>query len=169
MTRVLIAALLITAAVGRVAAQGGQPAPATANRAITPLGGDLYLLRDGTQHTVFLATPAAIAVVDPLSLPTAQWLNEQLASRFPGVAVTHVLLTHSHPERAAGNGAFGRNVSIVAHDEFRRAIRESGRPSTEYRFVAFPTITFARRHTIQIGNDNVELVHAGPFPQAICR
>jgi cyclase len=163
MMRLLLLIGLLTAVAPAVAR--AQTPPLRDDRAITLIGGDVYSLRAGGEHTVFLATRDGIVVVDPLGVPTAQWLNEQLATRFPGVPVRYVVLTHHHAERASGNGVFGRNAVIVAHAEFRRATdaSRSGGRTNEYRYVAPPAQTFADRRTLELGGNRIELVHTGPF------
>jgi hypothetical protein len=159
---ILSIGLLAVGAPSEVSSQ--TPATRDDDRAITLIAGDLYRLRDGTQHTVFLATRDGIVVVDPLGLPTAQWLNEQLAARFPGVPVRYVVVTHHHAERATGNGVFGRSAVIVGHAEFRSAADTARRSApANYRFVGIPTQTVIGRRTIELGGNRIELVHTGPF------
>lgn len=163
MTSILLLIVLTVAAPAASSAQ--TPASREDDRAITHIGGELYSLRAGPRHTVFLATRDGIVVVDPLSLPTAQWLNEQFATKFPGVPVRYVVLTHHHHERASVGGAFGRNAVFVAQAEFRRAVDDSRRrgPTSDYRYVPFPRDTFIDRHAIELGGNRIELVHTGPF------
>ncbi|MBY0496333.1 MAG: MBL fold metallo-hydrolase [Cyanobacteria bacterium] len=158
--RTLFAVAILIAASSAAA----QPVPAAgADRAITAIGGNLYDVRDGKQHTVFLATSAGIVLVDPISLPTSRWLAEQFAERFPGVPVRYVILTHHHADRASGATLFPRS-QVVAHDTFRRALSDSRKGRTDdYRAVPMPSTTFTKRHVIDVGGERIELIHAGPF------
>ena len=120
-------------------------------------------MRDGKRHTVFLVTSAGIVLVDPISMPTARWLAEQFAERFPGVGVRHVILTHHHADRASGATLFpGSNV--IAHDSFRDGLGQARHHRRDdYRSVPMPSATFSDRRTLDVGGERIELIHAGPF------
>jgi glyoxylase-like metal-dependent hydrolase (beta-lactamase superfamily II) len=106
------------------AAQG--PAPTPTNREIVALTKDLYRVRDGDRHTVFLATPEGIVVGDPLSAEIATWLRDELGARFPGVPVRFVLHTHHHFDRAEG-AALLRPGERIAQRAFNDAISDGRR------------------------------------------
>ena len=92
-----------------------------ADRAITNITGDLYLVQDGSQYTVFLVTPNGIILGDPLFLTTAKWLKDELAARFPNRPVRYVLHTSPNFERAAGAEVF-KPAQVVAQEEFVREV-----------------------------------------------
>jgi glyoxylase-like metal-dependent hydrolase (beta-lactamase superfamily II) len=160
----LITATVLTVLAASLPLDQAQPAPAAlTNRAIAPLGDDLYDVRFETQHTIFLVTADSIVLVDPLGVECAQWLQGEFEKRFPGKPVRYVVLTHHHAERASGAGVF-RSAVIVGQAEFRRALRENPSSSTpNYRFVAPPRQTFTNQLSIAAGGKTVELVHVGPF------
>ena len=123
---------------------------------ITLLRGNLYLVRDGREHTVFLVTRDGIVVVDPLSRAAAMTLKQQLDARFPGVPVRNVILTHHHADRAAGAGVFN-NARLTANREFNEQLSRSRRANdAEYRFVSEVRDT---SQTIAVGDSSVELIH----------
>lgn len=160
---ILAAALVLS---GGTAADAGAPqvSPRTGDREIAVLRGDLHVARDGGQQTVFLVTADGIVLVDPMSVVTAQWLADEFATRFPGLPVRYVVLTHHHAERASGSAVFRQTAEIVAHAQFRNALTQTQkRQPHEYRFVSSPTITFTDRRTIEIGGQTVEVIHVGPF------
>jgi len=129
------------------------------NQEITPLRGNLYQVRDGREHTVFLVTRDGIVVVDPLSRPAAMALKEELESRFPGVPVRYVVLTHHHADRTAGAGVFDA-AQRVANRAFNEQLARSRRANeAEYRFVREVRDSFDTRRTIRIGDTSVQLVH----------
>jgi glyoxylase-like metal-dependent hydrolase (beta-lactamase superfamily II) len=98
--------------------EASQTSAAGEARIITNIRGGLYVLHDGEQVTVFLVTPDGIVIVDPLSLPTALWLKEELARRFPGAPVKYVLHTQHRFDRASGALAFYPTATIIAHERF---------------------------------------------------
>ena len=154
----IVLAVIVAAAVWPVSAQ-----PA-GDRDITPFGGGVYKVREGSEHTIFLVTRDGIVVVDPLSLETADWLKGEFETRFPGVPVKYVVLTHHHTERATGAAIFAGTAQIVGHQAFREAVDASRRADRgAYRFVPSPRVTFAERYTIELGGQRVDVIHAGPF------
>ena len=98
-----------------------QPAAAP-DREVVRVRGDLYRVRDGTQHTVFLATPEGILLGDPLSRTTALWLADQFAMQFPDQPVRFVVLSHHHYARAGGGGLFADEAELIGHDAFSDAL-----------------------------------------------
>jgi len=84
---------------------------------ITPLRGDLYLASEGDRSTIFLVTPDGILVGDPLNVPFARRLKDELAARFPRQAVRYVALSHHHFDRAEGASVFD-GAQTIAHDRF---------------------------------------------------
>lgn len=160
-------ALVVLALAASATATSAQPPtmqPRVDDRVITPLGGDVYDVRVGARHTVFAANTAGILLVDPLSVPVAQWLQGEFAKRFPGVAVRYVVLTHHHADRAAGASVFAKTAAVMAQAEFAAALRDSRESGADaFRFVANPRTTFTGQHTITLGTTRVDLVSIGPF------
>jgi len=156
----LIVVLMVTLALREAAAQPSAPASTPSIRA---LGDDLYDVQLGAEHAMFVVTADSIVVVDPLGVPTAQWLRKEFDQRFPGKPVRYVVSTHHFAERASGNGAFP-GASRVAQEEFARALRETPGSNTEkYRYVVGPQQAFKDRLTLKAGDKTIELVHVGPF------
>ena len=158
--RIPVLLALLGAAVSPARAQ---PA-GKADRDISLFAGGVYKVRDGSAHTIFLLTRDGIVLVDPLSLDTADWLKGEFATRFPGVPVKYVVLTHHHTERATGAAIFAGSAQIVGHRDFREAADASRRADrSAYRFVPNPRETFADRYSIELGGQRVDVIHAGPF------
>jgi len=162
--RALIALIAAAAVLGAVPVSAQRREPELiVEREITHVAGDLYRVRAGAQHSMFLVTREGIVVVDPLGLNTALWLNDQFAARFPGVPVKYVVYTHHHAERAAGGGVFKGAVTL-GHAKFRGAVRNSSNNSSvNYQHVASPQQTFEDRTTIEIGGTSIDLIHTGSF------
>lgn len=134
---------------------------AAAHRELVRVTGDLYRFNNGDQHSLLLVTRDGILVVDPLGLFAASWLSKELQTRFPGVRVRYVVLTHHHPERAGAAGLL-KPDTIVGHESFRAALTDLGSRG-DTRYVIVPQTTFRDRYTIDLGGQRVELIHTGPF------
>jgi glyoxylase-like metal-dependent hydrolase (beta-lactamase superfamily II) len=91
-------------------------------REILNVRGDLYRVREDDQFTVFLVTPDGIILGDPLNVPFARWLKDELAMRFPGLQVRYVLHSHHHFDRAEGASVFRDTADILAHQDFNNEL-----------------------------------------------
>lgn len=154
---VVVALCALTGAPTLAAAQALEPPPG--DRAITVLRDDLYQVRDGQQHTVFLVTPDGIILGDPLSRNTAMWLRQELDARFPGRSVRFVLLSDHHVDRAEGAAVFTDTAEIVGNRAFDFELSASRRAMPDlYRFVRNVERTYDGRRTIKLGGQTVELI-----------
>jgi glyoxylase-like metal-dependent hydrolase (beta-lactamase superfamily II) len=130
---------------------------------ITPISGDLYQIRSGSQVTVFLAAPAGIVLIDPLGADTAMWLKGEFAQRFPNVPVRYVVYTSHDFERASGGAVFDETAEIIAHENFelaqRRTVLMRG-PGATFT-VKPPESTYRLRRTLRLDGRTIELVHPG--------
>lgn len=154
------------------------------DREIVQLKGDLYRVRVGDQHTVFLATPGGIALVDPISVETAQWLKEEFERRFPPGAVKFVLHTNHRFDRAEGASLFLAPAELIGQREFNGALsaaRHEGalsivisdraratdrngdglvRSEELYARVREIESHFDEKRVITLGGKTIEMVHA---------
>ncbi|MFG2000291.1 MBL fold metallo-hydrolase [Spirillospora sp. NPDC048911] len=106
-----------------------------------------------------LATPAA----------AREWLT--VLRSYTDKPIRYLVLSHYHAVRTLGASAFGAS-SIVAHDRTRALIAERGKQDWESEFgrmprlfkepetipgLTWPTVTFSRTLTIDLGGDRGEL------------
>lgn len=91
---------------------------------ITNITGDLYRASNGAWHAIFLVTEDGIILADPLNPDFAEWLKNELDTRFD-VPVRYVIYSHSHFDHAAGASVFADTATIVAHE--RVALNLDGR------------------------------------------
>ena len=104
-----------------IAGTGAKPAdaqPAAPSGVIEPLRGNLFKVTVGRQVSVLLATSDGLVVVDSLGLETANWLRQELATRFPNTAIRYVVQTGHRPQRAAGASAFTQTAEVVGQERF---------------------------------------------------
>ena len=157
MLRVILVVLSVVGSAVPVVAQEPSSEPV---RTITQLRGDLYMVRDGAQATVFLVTSDGIVLVDPLSRATGLWLRQELAARFPFRPVRYVIHTHHRFDRAGGAGLFDATAQIVGHIAFNRELEKAREADPDsYRDVLTTESSYGSRRTIALGGTIVELVH----------
>jgi glyoxylase-like metal-dependent hydrolase (beta-lactamase superfamily II) len=122
-----IAAALVMLVALAASPQAQEAKPSAPDREITHVRGDLYMVRDGRHHTVFVATAEGIVLGDPLSATTAEWLKTEFESRFPGVPVRSVVVTHHHYRRAEGLVLFTGATELVAQERYKSALGHARR------------------------------------------
>lgn len=93
-------------------------------REIINIAGDLYRARNNNHFTVFLVTPEGVVLGDPINVEFATWLQGELARRFDGATVSHVVYSHSHWDHAAGGAVFADTATFVAHEAMPNALME---------------------------------------------
>lgn len=129
-------------------------AQAQPQRAITPIGGDLYRFRNGGHYSVFLVTPAGIIATDPINADAARWLKAELAQRF-AKPVKYLIYSHDHSDHISGGEVFADTAVVIAHENAKAVILGERRPT------AVPDLTFSDRLTVELGGKKVELIYLG--------
>lgn len=158
----LPSALLLAAALAPAAAilmtLPAHAAEATAEqRDIQQVSGNLYRWTAGNYHSYFLVHANGIVVGDPLSAEAARWLKGQLASRFPGKPITHVIYSHNHPDHAYGGRELdGPGVTFISQE---LAKRDLIRTKADTRI---PDTTFADHMTLDLKDgQTIEMRYLG--------
>jgi hypothetical protein len=154
--RISIIALALVITLCAASVCGAQTEPEVAL-----LKGDLYSLRSGNEHTVFLVTPDGIVLVDPISIATTRWLKAEFERRFPQQPVKYVIYTSRRVERAEGAGFFKDAADIIATREFTDALAKARNSKDEkrYRRVMDAESRFDDTHAITIGGAAIDLIH----------
>lgn len=142
---------------------------------VLTLGGDQMRTSWGTNCTA-LATAAGTVVVDPMIAPAHARLVEDALRRRGFPEIRHVVLTHHHTDHALGASWFAANGAAViaqarcaeamaaqhpATIAARRRLPEVGALFQDAVAYA-PTVTFADRHVLDLGDAQVEVRHLGP-------
>ncbi|WP_405137185.1 MBL fold metallo-hydrolase [Nocardia sp. NBC_01388] len=109
-------------------------------------------------------------VIDTLATESrARRLREIVDGLAPGPART-IVNTHHHGDHNFGNHEFGRAATVIAHEQARIEMQQTGLaltaiwPGVQWGQVrvTLPTVTFADRIAVHIGEHRVELIHVGP-------
>lgn len=123
-------------------------------RSITQITDSLYRFQNNFHFSVFLVTDEGIIVTDPINADTAQWLKDEIKTRFDK-PIRYLIYSHDHADHAAGGEVFADTATVIAHDLAKYHIVAEKRPT------AVPDITFSERMTLQLGGKTVELVYLG--------
>lgn len=115
----------------------------------------LYWVSDGSYNTMFLVAEEGVIVVDaPPSL------GENLLNAIDDVTdqpITHVVYSHSHGDHIGAAHIFPDEADYVAHADTASQLARAGDPQRPA-----PTTTFEDTHTIELGDQVLELHDLGP-------
>jgi glyoxylase-like metal-dependent hydrolase (beta-lactamase superfamily II) len=120
---------------------------------------NLYWVTDGVYQSAFLTTPDGVVVFDaPPSIGhnLRRAVDEITAANGVPNTVTHLVYSHHHADHAGAASLF-ENVVRVGHEETRRLLLRDNDPARPV-----PEVTFADRHTLEVGGESVELAWHGP-------
>jgi glyoxylase-like metal-dependent hydrolase (beta-lactamase superfamily II) len=123
------------------------------NRQLTEVGDGLYRFQNNFHFSMVLVTEEGVLVTDPINPSAAQWLKDEIASRFDK-PIKYLVYSHDHVDHISGGEIFNAPV-VISHVNARKDIIGEGRPT------AVPNLTFSDTLTIQLGGQQVELSHVG--------
>ena len=122
-------------------------------RSLTQISGDLYRFQNNYHYSVVLVTDEGVIVTDPINAAAAQWLKDEIATRF-NKPISYLVYSHDHVDHSSGGEVFG-SPTVVAHDNAKTDIINESRPT------AVPNLTFSDNLTIELGGKVVELSYLG--------
>lgn len=123
-------------------------------REITKLAGEIYRFRNNFHYSVFAVTPAGVIVTDPIHPDAAQWLKNEIKTRF-NQPIRYLIYSHDHRDHIHGGEVFADTAIVVAHENAKPTILGEKRPT------AVPNITFSDKMTIELGGTVVNLIYTG--------
>ncbi len=82
--------------------------------------------RGDIANTGFIVGAESVAVIDPGGSPRLGSEMRDAIRDLTGLPVSHVILTHIHPDHIFGSSAFADVEYIVAHRNFNRALAQRG-------------------------------------------
>ena len=136
-------------------AQGPAVDPAKGYR-LQDFGSGLYMITDNASQSMFLVYDRGVVVMDaPASYAGKIRLAiKEVAGDKP---ITHLIYSHAHADHIGGAKALGPIPIIIAQYETLRLLKRDEDPNRP-----LPTVTFADRYTLHVGNEVLELTYHGP-------
>jgi len=133
--------------------QGPAIDPAKGYR-LQDMGSGLYMITDNAIQSMFLVYDHGVVVVDaPQNL--AAFIPKAIAE-VSDKPITHLIYSHSHADHIGGAKALGGHPIIIAQDETLRLLKRDADPNRP-----LPTVTFAVKYTLRVGNQVLELSYHG--------
>lgn len=135
------------------------------------LADDVYVFRGFFSNSAVLVMQGGVVVVDSQTTPEGGQRLHALIKTVTDKPVVYVVNTHYHGDHVGGNMAFP-DAQVVAPALTARFIQERDQERVEYCHtfgltllgvpeVRGPDITFEGRHTLQVGEDSLELMQVG--------
>lgn len=123
-------------------------------REISKIAGEVYRFRNNFHYSVFAVTPQGAIITDPINKGAAEWLKNELKTRF-GVVARYMIYSHDHADHISGGEVFADTAIVVAHENAKTQVIGEKRPT------AIPQVTFDRQMKIELGGTTVELIYTG--------
>lgn len=131
----------------------------------TRVAGNVYLLEGRGGNIGACVGPDGILIIDDQFAPLADKIRAALRAIDPG-PIEFILNTHYHGDHVGGNPVFGKEGTIIAHENVRKRVtvrQESGDRVREALDPAgWPVVTFAEAVTIHFNGEDVRFFHLGP-------
>ena len=129
---------------------------------VKKVAGHIYMLTGAGGDIAVSAGDDGIAIVDDQFAPLAPKIKEALKA-ITDKPVKFVINTHYHGDHTGGNEIFGKEGTIIAHENARKRL-ESGTTVMGNKIPpaakgALPVITFNDRATIHVNGEDVRLIH----------
>ncbi|HEX9918629.1 MAG TPA: MBL fold metallo-hydrolase [Pyrinomonadaceae bacterium] len=128
----------------------------------TKVSGNIYMLEGAGGNIGVSAGADGLLIVDDQFAPLADKIRAALKEINPG-QLRFVLNTHYHGDHTGGNPIFGREGTIIAHDNVRgrlaveQTVRGQKIPASPKE--ALPVITFNQSVSIHFNGEEIRAIH----------
>lgn len=127
----------------------------------TKVAGNIYMLEGSGGNIGVCAGEDGIVIVDDQYAPLANKIKEALKG-ISDKPLKFVINTHFHGDHTGGNPEFGREATIIAHENVRKRLEQGGPPpggSKPAPKEALPVITFNDKTSVHVNEEEIRAVH----------
>jgi glyoxylase-like metal-dependent hydrolase (beta-lactamase superfamily II) len=128
----------------------------------TPVAGKIHMLEGAGGNIGVSVGSDGILIVDDQFAPLADKIRAALKG-LGGGRLAFVLNTHWHGDHTGGNEVFGREATIIAHDNVRKRLStEQTVFGTKYPPApaqALPVVTFAHSVSVHFNGEEIRVLH----------
>ena len=129
---------------------------------VDQVSGGIYMLTGSGGNIGISIGEDGVLIVDDQFAPLAPRIQEAI-KHITDKPIRFVLNTHYHHDHTGGNLDFGKDATIIAHDNVRKRL-ESGTPSGVAKADpapkgALPVITFDSSLTVHINGEDIQALH----------
>jgi cyclase len=128
----------------------------------TKVAGNVYMLEGSGGNIGVSVGDDGIVIVDDQFAPLAPKIKAAL-KEITDKPLRFVLNTHFHGDHTGGNIEFGKDATIIAHENVRKRLQDGGNvggtaiPSAPKQ--ALPVITFNDRATVHLNGEDIRAIH----------
>lgn len=126
------------------------------------VAGGVYMLEGSGGNIGVSVGEDGILIIDDQFAPLAEKIRDALR-KLGGDKPKFILNTHWHSDHVGGNEAFGRDGTIIAHDNVRKRLSSRqelfGQPVEPLPKAGLPVITFHQTLTIHFNGEEIRMVH----------
>lgn len=106
----------------------------------------IYRTQQGPYYGIVIEGKEDLLIFDTFSSHFSEWLDDELAERFPGKRVSYVVYSHNHPDHVSGGEVFEHhNPLYISHEMAKKSMERMNVP-TRYASLTFD-------HSLQIDFD----------------
>jgi len=128
----------------------------------TKVAGNIYMLEGSGGNIGVSVGEDGIVIVDDQFAPLAPKIKAAL-KEITDKPVKFVLNTHFHGDHSGGNVEFGKDATIIAHENVRKRLQEGGtvggNTTPPAPKEALPVITFNDRATVHLNGEDIRAIH----------
>jgi cyclase len=130
----------------------------------TRVSGNVYMLEGSGGNIGVSAGADGILIIDDQFAPLADKIRAALKEINPG-ALHFILNTHFHGDHTGGNPVFGRDGTIIAHDNVRKRLaagqpgRGNGPGTPPAPKEALPVVTYAQSVSVHFNDEEIKVIH----------
>jgi glyoxylase-like metal-dependent hydrolase (beta-lactamase superfamily II) len=126
------------------------------------VAGNVYMLQGAGGNIGASVGPDGILIVDDQFAPLAEKIRAALKEIGPG-SLQFVLNTHWHGDHTGSNPAFGKEATIIAHDNVRKRLSTEqtilGETSPPMAKEGLPVITFGESLSVHFNGEEIKAIH----------
>jgi cyclase len=130
----------------------------------TRAGGNVYMLEGAGGNIGVSVGSDGVLIVDDQFAPLADKIRAAVKELNPG-QLRFVLNTHFHGDHTGSNAAFGKDSTIIAHDNVRKRLaagqpaQGTGAGTPPAPKEALPVITYAQSVSIHFNDEEIRVIH----------
>jgi cyclase len=129
---------------------------------VTKVAGNVYMIEGAGGNIGVSAGADGILIVDDQFAPLADKIRAALKEINPG-QLRFVLNTHYHGDHTGSNAVFGKEATIIAHDNVRARLAAEqtlgGQKIPASPKDALPVITYAQSVSIHFNGEEIRVIH----------
>ncbi len=131
-----------------------------------PVSGNIHMLEGSGGNIGVSAGPDGILMIDDQYAPLSEKIKAALA-KLGSEKPRFILNTHWHLDHVGGNETFGRDGSIISHDNVRKRLSTRqelfGRTVEPLKKEGLPVVTYNDAVTVHFNGEEIRMVH---FPNS---